>query len=179
MGARAARPDLRAWSSLELLKPWKLNTTGMATPCAVSGTTMSYARSIPSCRNDSDRDPGDTPSLHHALSTPGAIAVGVDVAGLPWVGDPSGSPVVGLHAPAITTANKMGEAIPTDSLHRRSISQDRWQTRVGTPASTTPFRDAVPSGDIRGRSRTPGLPYHRGGMSEPLVDQLALPPNKR
>ena len=122
VGARAARPDLRAWSSLELLKPWKLNTTGMATPCAVSGTTMSYARSIPSCRNDSDRDPGDTPSLHHALSTPGAIAVGVDVAGLPWVGDPSGSPVVGLHAPAITTANRMGEAIPTDSLHRRSIS---------------------------------------------------------
>jgi hypothetical protein len=28
-------------------------------------------------------------------------------------------------------------------------------------------------------SRTPGLPYHRGGMSEPLVDELALPPNEQ
>ena len=41
--ARAARPDLRAWSSLELVKPGKLNASGIATPCAVPGTTMSYA----------------------------------------------------------------------------------------------------------------------------------------
>ena len=29
---------------------------------------------------------------------------------------------------------------------------------------------------IRAHSRTPGLPYYRGGMSEPPVDQPALPP---
>jgi hypothetical protein len=29
------------------------------------------------------------------------------------------------------------------------------------------------------QSRTPGLPYHRGGMSEPLFDQPALPPNEQ
>ena len=40
-GARAARPDLSAWSSLGLVKPGKLNTSGIATPCAASGTTMS------------------------------------------------------------------------------------------------------------------------------------------
>jgi hypothetical protein len=33
----------------------------------------------------------------------------------------------------------------------------------------------VPPRFIPEHSRTPGLPYHRDGMSEPLVDQLALP----
>ena len=59
--------------------------------------------------------------MHPALLTPEAIAVGVEVAGLLWVGDPSGSPVVGLHAtPTITTANRMVRRYQA-SLHLRSI----------------------------------------------------------